>query len=195
VGGSSVAVFGTPAVKAACFADPGHLHRAVQLDLTAKNFDGLMVTQVGGRYQVRYMEFERPDRALLRTSKSGRPTEIDISGHRFITSPGNANSYIESPASAGSASLAELPRSALSLFSDGSPSHVGAHDYVIHTTAKVPQFLQDVAGSGTASITITGTVYDYLYSESLTIVEPGRQVTATLWFFNFNRAPTIAAPG
>jgi hypothetical protein len=195
VGGGSIAVFGTPSVNGACFADAGDLHRAVQRDLTAATFDGLMVTQVSGRYQVRYMEFERPDRALVRTSKFGRPTEIDISGHRFVASPGKSNSYVESPIAAGSASLAELPRSALSLFSDGSLSHVGAHNYVIHTTAKVPQFLQDVAGSGTASITITGTVFGYLNSESLTIDEPGRRVTATLYFFNFNRAPAIAAPG
>jgi arabinofuranosyltransferase len=195
VGGGSIAVFGTPSVNQACFADAGHLRRAVQRDLAARNFNGLMVTQVNGRYQVRYMEFERPDRALIRTSKLGRPTEIDISGHRFVTSPGSTNSYTESPIPAGSSPLADLPRSALSLFTDGSPSRVGAHNYVIHTTAKVPQFLQDVAGSGTASITITGTVYSYLNSEPLTIVESGRQVTATLYFFNFNRAPPITAPG
>jgi hypothetical protein len=195
VGGSSIAVFGTPTVNAACFADAGHLHTAIRRDLAATNFDGLMVTRVNGRYQVRYLEFERPDRALLRTSKNGRPTEIDISGHRFVTIAGKGNAYIESPISAGSASLTDLPRAALSLFSDGTPSRDGAHNYVIHTTAKVPQFLQDVAGSGTASMTITGTVWDHLYSESLTIAEPGRQVTATLYFFNFNRAPTIAAPG
>jgi arabinofuranosyltransferase len=194
-GGASMPVFGTPSVNAACFNDAGHLQRAIQRDLTAKNFDGLMVTLVNGRYQVRYMEFERPDRALVRTSTFGRPTEIDISGKRFVTSPGKGNAYVESPISVGSPSLAELPKSALGLFSEGSPSRVGATSYVIHTTAKIPQFLQDVAGSGTASMTITGTVFGYLVSESLTIVEPGRQVNATLYFFNFNRAPTIVAPG
>lgn len=140
MGGTSIAVFGTPSVNPACFADAGHLQVAIQRDLTATNFDGLMVTQVSGRYQVRYMEFNGPDRALLRTSKFGRPTEIDISGDRFVASPANPNSYVKSSISPGSASLAELPRSALSLFSDGPPSHVGAHDYVIHTMAEVPQF-------------------------------------------------------
>ena len=58
-----------------------------------------------------------------------------------------------------------------------------------------PPFLQDVAGTGTASMTITGTAYRYLVSESIELVEPGRQVNVTLWFYDFDKAPAITPPG
>jgi hypothetical protein len=196
VGGHSIAVFGSPSVNRACFADAGVLHAAIHRDLNAKSFDGLMVTQANGQNQVDYMEFEPPDRALLRMSKLGPPAEIDIAGNRFVASPGKASTYVESPVPSQSASLAELPSWALGLFSSGWLSRDGLNTFVIHTTARVPQVLQDAAGSGTASITATGTTVDgHLASETLKIVEPGRQVTVTLWLYDFNRAPTIAPPG
>ena len=126
---------GTPSVNQTCLADAGQLHTAVHRDLTAKDFDGLLATQASGRYQVEYLEFERPDRALQRTSIDGRPTEIDIAGNRFIPTPGKASTYIESPISDRSASLAALPSWSVGLFSSGTPSRDGPNTFIVHAKA------------------------------------------------------------
>ena len=83
----------------------------------------------------------------------------------------------------------------MDLLSLGSPHRQGGTGFVVDVTARVPPFLQDVAGTGTASMTITGTAYRYLVSESIELVEPGRQVNVTLWFYDFDKAPAITPPG
>jgi arabinofuranosyltransferase len=194
LGGSSIGVFGLPSVNPACFADLGRLRSAIARTISAKTYQGLLVIESGGRYQVRYFEFQPPDRALLRLTNGGQPVEIDIGGTRYSTSPLNHSTYTATPIVPGSTSLPDLPRDALSLFSDGTPGHLDALHYVVHVRGPVPTFLQSTLGSGSYGMTVTGTVYYRLVRESIAVTQAGHPVTATLYFYKFNALPPISAP-
>jgi hypothetical protein len=194
VGGSTIGVFGPRSVDPACFADLGQLHSAIARTLSAKRYQGLSVIESGGQYQVRYLEFQPPDRALLRLTKSGPPAEIDVGPTRYLSGSVDRSRYTTDPIEPRSSSLANLPEQAVALFSAGTPARSGAHTYLIHVVGEPPAYLQSAFGSGQIPMTVTGTVYDRLVSESIVVVKGGHTVTATLYFYGFNSPPPISRP-
>ncbi len=171
------------------------LRAAVQRTLTARSFDALVVTQADTHFHVERLDVQPPDRAALRMTQSGPPLEVDIGRTRYVEASPSLPDYEATTTVPSSGLLQDLPAQAASLLFQGTPVPWAGQYLLLPHEYRVPPFLQSTVGKSRARISATAQVSNgYLSRETISVVEPGHDVTATIYFYDMDRAAPIPTP-